>query len=1087
MKYILLLTLSVYLHELPAQDARAFQNDENTLLLLHFDEQKGDKAHDSSGKGNHALFRKKPYDAEWHEHGRFGGGLLLDGTNKDEDGDKRGDADGMVLPKGGSADPAGTGFTVELWVRHAHLIGQQFYVTHSGGPKMAGRYTFGTIDSGPFISFWPADAGRRHVKAPRTLKAGVWHHVAATYDREHLSVYVDGVEKKRLKAVGEIHPGNPSSLLGQDTDHRPGSIRGVCGIIDELRISNIARKTFPKGPFITNTPMPKLKIPKHPEVTAPVVNVDLSKVPLQRGGLKEIGQDITVKANVFLDANANGKREPNESLPGISISNGEDILPTDKDGQVTFNFVINDPRHVFVIVPSGYRATGSFYQRIALTEADEYEYSFGLIKDAASERPDFSILVGADIQYATASNYKQLSSDFGQLAALSKSAAFAVFAGDLTPYGLPENLLAIKKAVLDIWKKPFHAGFGGHDGNNPTGMGNFMDVFGPYCYSWDYGGRHFIALVSETSYIKGDRTARQFRWLEKDLALQPKEKPIYVLCHTTESLSPYLQRMSETHNLRGVFRGHVHINNIYEALPGVPVMCISPYRSSDWGVFTRKASLLRFEGDKLISNSRVLGQRKRLIITSPMPGASVAAGKIRIQANAYDTAIAVKQVKWELTQPGGKKTRGVLTQQSDWTWGNTEQSLLVGRHKLTVNATGVDDSTWQKAAEFEVVNEEPPAAKPAGDWPSLWGKANGGRSAAQSIRPPLRLAWIGHTDASIPFFSSPALADGKVVIGVSDSNIGWQRAGVVCFDAKTGKRLWKTHTGSDVHSSVAIADGKIYALSTMGKVYCIDLQSGEIRWNKPAVPGRGFHWTMSIGPVSVSEGKVCAVTSNSGPACLDANTGKRLWTSDVLPGWYYPTAGLSVFDGHGFTADENRIGAIDIKNGKVIWKKTVTRARGFSSPTKYGEQLYVAHRGLLRALNPKNGDEIWQTPSGSSKSPGIPVEHNGRVFTTGSSGVYAFDAATGKRLWTISIADASLFKNSLFQSTTESSSVAAAGDYLYLGSENGTFYCLEAATGKITWRYYIGVPIKTSPLVSGNMVVFSAFDGNVYAFTGGVL
>jgi outer membrane protein assembly factor BamB len=1080
MTLIFILT-SLVSHQIRAEDARPFQNDKHTLVLLHFDERDGEKAMDSSGNENHALFRKEPHDAEWCEYGRFGGGLILDGTNKDENGDKRGDADGLVLPKGGSADSKGEGFTVELWVRHAHLVGQQFYVTHRGGQGMAGRYTIGTNGNGLFISLWPADGGRRHIVAPGCLKVGVWHHVAATYDKEHMCLYVDGAERKKLKTAGELHPGHPYSLIGQDSDHRPGSIRGVCGIIDELRISSIARATFPKGPYFTSIPMPKLNIPKHPEVDPPVVNVDLSKVPLEHGGLKEIGQDITVKVNVFVDANGNGRRDPNEANPNIYVSNGEEILPTDKNGQVEFNFMIHDPRHVFVIVPSGYRAQGSFYQRIALTEAEEYEYSFGLVEDKASEYPNFSILVGADIQYATASNYKQLSSDFDELAAFSERAAFAVFAGDLTPLGLPENLLAIKKAVADIWKKPFHAGFGGHDGNNATGMGNFMDVFGPYYYSWNYGGRHFIALVSETSYIKGERAARQIRWLENDLALQSKDKPIYVMSHTTESLSPYLQRMSETHNLRGVFRGHIHINNIYEAAPGIPVMCISPYRSSDWGVFTRKASLLKFKGDKLISTSRVLG----LIITSPIPGSQIGAGKIRIQVNAYDTAITVKRATWELISPDGLTERGVHAQQSDWTWSNTEQSLSApGKYSLKVTATDMDKSSWQGTAQFEVVNEALPTAQPDSDWPGVWGHTAGGRSVPQSISPPLHLAWVGNTDASIPYFSSPALADGKVVIGVSDTNIGWKKAGVVCFNAKTGKRLWKTRTDSDVHSSVAIADGKVYAQSTMGNVYCLDLQSGKIRWNKPALPGRGFHWTMCMAPVSVSEGKVYVVPANSGPVCLDANTGKRLWASDVLPGWYYPTAGLGVFGGIGYTADENRIGAIDAMTGKTVWQSPITRARGFSSPALYGDRLYVAHRGMLRAVNPKTGNDFWQSSVGSSKSPGIPVEHIGRVFTTGSSAVFAFDAKNGKKLWATSTTNGSLFKKSLFQSMTESSSVAAAGDYLCVGSENGTFYCLEAATGKIVWSYYIGVPIKTSPVVSGNMILFSAFDGNVYALTG---
>jgi outer membrane protein assembly factor BamB len=56
-----------------------------------------------------------------------------------------------------------------------------------------------------------------------------------------------------------------------------------------------------------------------------------------------------------------------------------------------------------------------------------------------------------------------------------------------------------------------------------------------------------------------------------------------------------------------------------------------------------------------------------------------------------------------------------------------------------------------------------------------------------------------------------------------------------------------------------------------------------------------------------------------------------------------------------------------------------------------------------------------------------------------------------------------------------------AGDYVFVGSDNGTFYVLAASSGEVAWRYHVGAPIKSSPAISGNMIYFAAFDGNVYA------
>jgi len=57
------------------------------------------------------------------------------------------------------------------------------------------------------------------------------------------------------------------------------------------------------------------------------------------------------------------------------------------------------------------------------------------------------------------------------------------------------------------------------------------------------------------------------------------------------------------------------------------------------------------------------------------------------------------------------------------------------------------------------------------------------------------------------------------------------------------------------------------------------------------------------------------------------------------------------------------------------------------------------------------------------------------------------------------------------------SSPAAAGDYVYVGSDNGTFYSTEGETRRVAWRYYVGVPTKSSP------ATWSSFRRSTEAFT----
>jgi len=64
--------------------------------------------------------------------------------------------------------------------------------------------------------------------------------------------------------------------------------------------------------------------------------------------------------------------------------------------------------------------------------------------------------------------------------------------------------------------------------------------------------------------------------------------------------------------------------------------------------------------------------------------------------------------------------------------------------------------------------------------------------------------------------SSPAVADGRVYIGSDDKNI-------YCLNATTGGLLWTYTTGNCVYSSPAVAGGHIYVGSLDYNVYCLNI------------------------------------------------------------------------------------------------------------------------------------------------------------------------------------------------------------------------------------------------------------------------
>ena len=238
----------------PAADmAKAPLADANTISLLHLDETEGTVVKDAAGKGNDATFDKAPRTPEWYAHGRFGGCLLFDGNNADADGDKQGDADSLIWPKGANADPNGSGFTAEMWVRPARVKGWQFLLTQGSG------YYFIIKEASLFATVKPA-AQKAWVEltSKPCVQADVWQHVAITYDAKALRLFHNGVEVAKLDLPAMPTAGRVT-IVGRDGDVRPGQIRGFAGLMDEMRISNIARTDFPKAPYTPKDPMPTPK------------------------------------------------------------------------------------------------------------------------------------------------------------------------------------------------------------------------------------------------------------------------------------------------------------------------------------------------------------------------------------------------------------------------------------------------------------------------------------------------------------------------------------------------------------------------------------------------------------------------------------------------------------------------------------------------------------------------------------------------------------------------------------------------------------------------------------------------------------
>src|SRR5687767_1476742 len=84
-----------------------------------------------------------------------------------------------------------------------------------------------------------------------------------------------------------------------------------------------------------------------------------------------------------------------------------------------------------------------------------------------------------------------------------------------------------------------------------------------------------------------------------------------------------------------------------------------------------------------------------------------------------------------------------------------------------------------------------------------------------------RLLWrYADPDRRFPFYSSAALANGRIILGGRDKSIH-------AIDVKTGKAAWTFATRARVDSSPAIVGGRVYVGSSDGRLYVLDVESGK--------------------------------------------------------------------------------------------------------------------------------------------------------------------------------------------------------------------------------------------------------------------
>jgi outer membrane protein assembly factor BamB len=170
---------------------------------------------------------------------------------------------------------------------------------------------------------------------------------------------------------------------------------------------------------------------------------------------------------------------------------------------------------------------------------------------------------------------------------------------------------------------------------------------------------------------------------------------------------------------------------------------------------------------------------------------------------------------------------------------------------------------------------------------------------------------------------SPLVEEGRVL-----ANVGGQNAGIVAFDAKTGKPLWTATEDEASYSSAAgatIAGRRVAIFLTRAGLVGLDPATGKVQFQRPWRARMAASVNVAT-PLVI--GDLIFISAEYGPGAglfrLDGTTLNQVWASDEALTNHYATSvhhnGV-LYGFHGRQEFGQSFRAVELRTGKVLWNQ----------------------------------------------------------------------------------------------------------------------------------------------------------------------
>lgn len=311
----------------------------------------------------------------------------------------------------------------------------------------------------------------------------------------------------------------------------------------------------------------------------------------------------------------------------------------------------------------------------------------------------------------------------------------------------------------------------------------------------------------------------------------------------------------------------------------------------------------------------------------------------------------------------------------------------------------------------------------AEDWPTFGGDNSRTGATAFEAGFPLRAVWTSSAPAAPRLAWSSA--EGRVIEGKAirhrvrfDDAFRTVVAGgrvyfgstvdhqVHCLDLASGKTLWTFFTGGPVRLAPTVSGTSLLFGSDDGKVYCLDRETGALRWQRLVAPDE--EWLLARGEMISKWPVRTGVLVQGGVAYygagifphenvflegVDAATGERVWRADNLSA---QDAGRDDLSPQGYLLASDQLlfvpsgrslpAAFDLRSGEQLhkrthsWRTTAGGVVGGSRALLADGQVYTGGPDHYLAMDERTGDTGFAWVKGRQMS----VQDDAAYIATGA-------------------------------------------------------------------------------------------------------